>query len=154
VALIAAFYAVWAYADAVTILLAAAMSALGWLTFTAAVRAGAGVLLADAAGALVAALITTLLVRRTSVPGFGLISAALLPLVPGLALYNGLLQLIGPSTAQADPAGGASTLLLALGVALAIGAGASLGTFLGRPIVEQLRRIPFPTRRRNGNGHA
>jgi hypothetical protein len=39
-------------------------------------------------------------------------------------------------------------------VALAIGAGASLGTFLGRPIVEQLRRIPFPTRRRNGNGHA
>src|SRR6185369_16250592 len=154
VALIAAFYAIWAYADAVTILLAAAMSALGWLTYTTAIRAGAGVLLADAAGALMAALITTLLVRRTSVPGFGLISAALLPLVPGLALYNGLLQLVGPSADQADPAGGASTLLRAAGVALAIGAGASLGTFLGRPIVEQLRRIPFPVRRRNGNGHA
>src|SRR5262249_20259419 len=96
VALIAAFYAIWAYADAVTTLLAAAMSALGWLAFTTAVRAGAGVLLANAAGALVAALITTLLVRRTSVPGFGLISAALLPLVPGLAPYNGLLQPVGP----------------------------------------------------------
>jgi uncharacterized membrane protein YjjB (DUF3815 family) len=95
-----------------------------------------------------------LLVRRTSVPGFGLISAALLPLVPGLTLYHGLLQLVGPSTDQADPAGGASTLLRAAGVALAIGAGASLGTFLGRPIVDQLRRIPFPSRWRNGNGHA
>jgi hypothetical protein len=45
-------------------------------------------------------------------------------------------------------------LLRAAGVALAIGAGASLGTFLGRPIVDQLRRIPFPSRWRNGNGHA
>jgi uncharacterized membrane protein YjjP (DUF1212 family) len=147
VALIAAFYAVSAYADAVTTALAAAMSAIGWLTYTTAFGIGAGEILANAAGALLAALLTTLLVRRTSVPGFGLISAALLPLVPGLSLYNGLLQLIGPSTDQADPAGGAATLLRAFGVALGIAAGASLGTFLGRPIVEQLRRIPFPIRR-------
>jgi uncharacterized membrane protein YjjP (DUF1212 family) len=152
VALIAAFFAISAYADAVTILLAASASALGWLAFTTTFQLGAGDVLANAAGALLAALITTLLVRRTSVPGFGLISAALLPLVPGLALYNGLLQLVGPAADQADPAGGASTLLRALGVALGIGAGASLGTFLGRPIVDQLRRIPFPSRRRNGNG--
>ena len=51
--------------------------------------------LADTAGALLAAVLTTLIVRRTHVPGFGLITAALLPLVPGLALYHGLLQLVG-----------------------------------------------------------
>jgi uncharacterized membrane protein YjjP (DUF1212 family) len=150
VALVATFFALWAYADGVTIVLAAAMSALGWLGYTTTFRLGAGYVLANAAGALLAALITTLLVRRTSVPGFGLISAALLPLVPGLSLYNGLLQLVGPATDQADPAGGAASLLRALGIALGIGAGASLGTFLGRPIVEQLRRIPFPSRWRNG----
>jgi uncharacterized membrane protein YjjP (DUF1212 family) len=149
VALIATFYAVWAYSDGVTIALAATMSALGWLGYTTTIRLGAGDVLANATGALLAALITTLLVRRTSVPGFGLISAALLPLVPGLALYNGLLQLVGPA-GQADQSGGASSLLRALGIALGIGAGASLGTFLGRPIVEQLRRIPFPARWRNG----
>jgi uncharacterized membrane protein YjjP (DUF1212 family) len=151
VALIAAFFTLSAYGDFVTIVLAAAMSALGWLAFTTTFRLGAGDVLAYATGALLAALITTLLVRRTSVPGFGLVSAALLPLVPGLALYNGLLQLIGPSSDLADPSGGAASLLRALGIALGIGAGASLGTFLGRPIVEQLRRIPFPSRWRNGH---
>jgi uncharacterized membrane protein YjjP (DUF1212 family) len=151
VALIAAFYAIWAYADGVTIVLAAVISTVGWVAYSATFGLGAGEVLANAAGALLAALITTLLVRRTSVPGFALISAALLPLVPGLALYNGLLQVVGPATDQADPAGGADSLLRALGVALGIGAGASLGTFLGRPIIEQLRRIPFPSRRRNGD---
>lgn len=146
-ALIAAFFALWAYADAITIVLAAVMALLGWLTYTTMRELNAGDILANATGALVAALVTTLLVRRTSVPGFGLISAALLPLVPGLALYNGLLQLVGPSPDTADAAAGGSTLLLAFGVALGIGAGASLGTYLGRPIAEQLRRIPFPRRR-------
>jgi uncharacterized membrane protein YjjP (DUF1212 family) len=146
-ALIAAFFALWAYADAITIVLAAVMALLGWMTYTTMRELNAGDILANATGALVAALVTTLLVRRTSVPGFALISAALLPLVPGLALYNGLLQLVGPSPDTADAAAGGSTLLLAFGVALGIGAGASLGTYLGRPIAEQLRRIPFPRRR-------
>jgi uncharacterized membrane protein YjjP (DUF1212 family) len=148
-ALIAACYALWAYADAITIALAAVMALLGWMTYTTMRELNAGDILANASGALVAALVTTLLVRRTSVPGFGLTSAALLPLVPGLALYNGLLQLVGTSPDTADPSAGGAALLLAFGVALGIGAGASLGTFLGRPIAEQLRHIPF-RRRRNG----
>jgi len=150
-AVIAALFTLWAYADTATIVLAAGMGALGWLAYATAMRVGAGSILAGAAGALLAALVTTLLVRRTSVPGFGLISAALLPLVPGLALYNGLLQVVGTTPGTADPAAGGSTLFLAFGVALGIAAGASLGTFLGRPIVDQLRRMPFPSRRR-GNG--
>jgi uncharacterized membrane protein YjjP (DUF1212 family) len=150
-AVIAALFTLWAYADAVTIVLAACMGALGWLGYATVMRVGAGSILAGAAGALLAALVTTLLVRRTSVPGFGLISAALLPLVPGLALYNGLLQVVGTAPGTADPATGGSTLFLAFGVALGIAAGASLGTFLGRPIVDQLRRMPFSSRRR-GNG--
>ena len=55
--------------------------------------------------------------------------------------YNGLLH--GRNSAEtANPSAGGSTLLLALGVALGMAAGATLGTYLGRPIADQLRRIP------------
>lgn len=148
-ALIAAFFAVWAYADVVTTLLAAGMGLVGWAGYTSTIRVGAGEVAANATGALLAALIATLIVRRTSVPGFGLVSAALLPLVPGLALYNGLLQVVGTSPHGGDPATGASTLFLAFNVALGIAAGASLGTYLGRPIIDQLRRIRFRARHRD-----
>ena len=82
-----------------------------------------------------------MVIRRSSIPGFALISAALLPLVPGLSLYNGLLQLVGTMPGHGDPAAGAATLFVAVGVALGIASGATLGTYLGRPIANQLRRI-------------
>lgn len=148
-ALIAALFALSAYADIKTILLAAVMALVGWLGYTSVIQVGAGDVLADTTGALVAAVLTTLIVRRTHVPGFGLISAALLPLVPGLLLYRGLLQVVGPAPGAANQAAGGATLLLALGVAVGIGAGASLGTYLGRPLVDQLRLI---TRSRNHRG--
>jgi uncharacterized membrane protein YjjP (DUF1212 family) len=148
VGLIAAFYCLSAYADLVTIVLAAGMGLVAWLGFTSTMRIGAGEVVADTVGALLAAVLTTVIVRRTHVPGFGLITAALLPLVPGLTLYHGLLQLVGTGPGAADPAAGASTLLHALGVAVGIGAGASLGIFLGRPFADQLRRrINFRTRK-------
>jgi len=150
--LIAALFALSSYADAVTILLAAGMSLVSWLGFHSAVQVGAGAVLANTTGALLAATLTTLIVRRTYVPGFGLISAALLPLAPGLTLYHGLLQLVGTAPGAADPAAGSATLLRALGVAVGIGAGASLGTFLGRPISDQVRRITSRTRRRSRRG--
>jgi uncharacterized membrane protein YjjP (DUF1212 family) len=150
VGLIAALFALSSYADILTILLAATMSLTGWLGYTSMIRVGAGDLLADTVGAALAAVLATLIVRRTRVPGFGLISAALLPLVPGLQLYRGLLQIVGPIRGAANQAAGMSTLLLALGVALGIGAGASLGTYLGRPLVDQLRLITRSRGGRNG----
>ncbi len=150
VGLIAALFALSVYADIVTIVLAAAMALIAWLGYTSMMRVGAGDVLADTAGALLAAVLTTLMVRRTHVPGFGLISAALLPLVPGLLLYRGLLQVVGPAPGTADQAAGGATLLLALGAAVGIGAGASLGTYLGRPIVDQLRLITRSRSRRRG----
>ena len=150
VAVIATLFALSAYADVVTILLAAVMALIGWAGFTAVMRIGAGDIPAYTVAALVAATLTTLMVRRTSVPGFGLITAALLPLVPGLALYRGLLQLVGTTPGAADAATGSATLLHALGVAVGIGAGASLGVYLGRPIVDQVRRMTFRNRHRTG----
>jgi uncharacterized membrane protein YjjP (DUF1212 family) len=148
VGLIAALYALSSYADVVTIFLAAGMALVGWLGYTSMVRLGTGDVFADTGGALLAAVLTTLIVRRTHMPGFALISAALLPLVPGLLLYRGLFQIVGPAPGASDQASGGATLLLALGIAVGIGAGASLGTYLGRPIVDQLRLITRSRRAR------
>jgi uncharacterized membrane protein YjjP (DUF1212 family) len=140
--LTSAFFALWAYADLATIGLAGAMGLLGWAGYALMIYVGANEIPANTIGAFVAALASTLLIRRSSIPGFGLVSAALLPLVPGLALYNGLLQVVGTPSEAANPGAGGATLFLAFGVALGLAAGATLGTYLGRPIADQLRRIP------------
>jgi uncharacterized membrane protein YjjB (DUF3815 family) len=146
--LISAFFALWVYADLATIGLAGAMGLLGWAGYALMIYFGSTEVPANTLGAFVAGLASTLLIRRTTIPAFGLVSAALLPLVPGLSLYNGLLQVVGTSPETANPSEGGSTLLVALGVALGIAAGATLGTYLGRPIADQLRHIPTRRRRR------
>lgn len=140
-ALLAAMYVLTVFGDLVTILLGAVMAVISWFAYASLVNLGVAAVPADTGAAMLAALVITLVLRRTHAPGFGLITAAILPLVPGLAIYQGLLQLVGTHPAAADPAEGAATLLHALGVAVGIGAGASLGTYLGRPIVQQMRRI-------------
>jgi uncharacterized membrane protein YjjP (DUF1212 family) len=117
--LICASFAVWAYADLATIALAAVIGLLGWAGYTATAAVGAGEVPANALGALAAAFVATLLIRRSSIPGFALVSAAILPLVPGLSLYNGLLQLTGTSPGSGDLAAGVGTLLLAVSIASA-----------------------------------
>jgi uncharacterized membrane protein YjjP (DUF1212 family) len=151
--LTSAFFALWAYADLATIGLAGAMGLLGWAGYASMIYVGSTEVPANTVGAFVAALASTMLIRRTSIPAFGLVSAALLPLVPGLSLYNGLLQVVGTSPEGANPSAGGATLLVALGVALGLAAGATLGTYLGRPIADQLRRIPTrPSRWRRPSG--
>ena len=147
-ALTSGLFALWAYADLTTTALSAATGLLGWAGYTLMIRDGAAEVPANAIGALAAALAATLIVRRTNIPGFALISAALLPLVPGLSLYNGLLEIVGTTSAPANTSAGSSTLGLAVSVALGIAAGASLGTYLGRPLADQMRRIRNHTHRR------
>jgi uncharacterized membrane protein YjjP (DUF1212 family) len=145
--LIAVMFAISAYADAVTIALSAAISLIGWAVYSEALQLGLAAVPANTVAALVAALLISVIVRRTQVPGFGLVTAALLPLVPGLAIYRGLLQLVGTEPGAGNASTGGATLLLALGVALGIGGGASLGTYLGRPLAATVRRITFRSRR-------
>ncbi|MCL2653957.1 MAG: threonine/serine exporter family protein, partial [Propionibacteriaceae bacterium] len=93
-------------------------------------------------GALLAAVVVTMLVRRTSKPGFAIVNGALIGLVPGMRVYNGLLQMVGTNVVPADPSQGASALMVAAGVALALAAGASLGIYIGRPVGDRIMRLP------------
>ena len=138
---ISAAFALSAYAGLETVVLAGLMGALGWAGYLGMVALGFAEVPANAAGALLAAFVATIVARRSRTPGFGLIAAAILPLVPGLSLFNGLLQAVGTLGQPEDLATSGVTLLQALGVAVGIAAGATLGTYLGRPVKEQLRRI-------------
>jgi uncharacterized membrane protein YjjP (DUF1212 family) len=138
---ISAAFALSAYAGLVTVVLAGLMGALGWAGYFGMVTLGFQEVPANAAGALLAAFVATIIARRSRTPGFALIAAAILPLVPGLSLFTGLLQAVGTLGQPSDLAASSVTLLQALGVAVGIAAGATLGTYLGRPVQEQLRRI-------------
>jgi uncharacterized membrane protein YjjP (DUF1212 family) len=138
---ISAAFALSAYAGLTTVVLSGVMGALGWAGYLGVVALGFGEVSANAAGSLLAAVVATIIARRSRTPAFALIAAAILPLVPGLSLFTGLLQAVGTSAQPGDLAASGVTLLQALGVAVGIAAGATLGTYLGRPVKAQLRRI-------------
>ena len=141
--LTAVLWAVSNFANRRTIVVTALVTILGWGTYSLALFLGTSQVMAFFAGPMVAALVTTILVRRFwQIPSFGVINAMGIPFVPGLTLYLGLIQLVGSSSAEPDPSKGAATLGTAAAIALAISAGASLGVFFGRPVSEKLMLIP------------
>jgi uncharacterized membrane protein YjjP (DUF1212 family) len=139
--LISLSFAVYCFADAATAALTALVGLVGYATYAALVDAGTSEIVANTTAALAVGGLATLLVRGTDAPGFGMESGALLPLVPGLALLNGLLEMTGGDPANPAIVAGGRSLFLALLVALGIAAGATLGTYLGRPVNDQLRRL-------------
>lgn len=81
----------------------------------------------------------TMIARFWRTPSWSLIMAGIVPLVPGLTLYNALLQMVeGTSAGTAAP--GSIALLNAVLIALAIASGASFGIFVGRPMRRTLVR--------------
>ena len=69
---------------------------------------GFGEVTANAAEALLAAFAATLIARKFLAPNFALIAAAILPLVPGLSLFTGLLQAVESGTEPGDLAAAVS----------------------------------------------
>ena len=81
---ISAAFALSAYAGLISVVLSGLMGALGWAGYLGMVTLGFGEVTANAAGALLAAFVATIVARRFRTPNFALIAAAILPLVPGL----------------------------------------------------------------------
>lgn len=102
---------------------------------------------ASGVAAIFVGLIAALLSRVWRTPSAGIIAAGIIPLVPGLALYNGLMQLINYPPGDPDFYKGLGTLFNALAIALAVAAGASFGSMIGRPLHQKITHhrnlIPF-----------
>ncbi len=92
---------------------------------------------ASGVAAVFIGLIATIFSRRWRTPSTGIVAAGILPLVPGLALFNGLMLLSNnpPSDPLFDL--GMATLFTAIATALAIAVGASFGSMLARPLHHQ-----------------
>lgn len=88
---------------------------------------------ASGVAALLASFVGVLIAHNLHVPSVAVTTAAIVPLVPGGAVFYGLLGLV-----HADPVsaagGGAASLVLAASVGIGLAAGASLGIYLGTPV--------------------
>jgi uncharacterized membrane protein YjjP (DUF1212 family) len=82
----------------------------------------------------------TLFSRLWRTPSNALMNAGIVPLVPGLTLYNGLFQLVGNSTNTYSFDQGILVLFNAILIALAIASGVTLGHLVARPIRRSMVR--------------
>ena len=93
---------------------------------------------ASGVAAILVGIAASTLSRVWRTPSVGIIAAGIIPLVPGLALYNGLMQLINYPPGDPLFARGLGTLFTALATALSIAAGATFGSMIGRPIRQKI----------------
>ena len=136
---VSGMFAIAAYAGARTVIYSTATGGLGWVAYLGATGLGMGPVAASAVAALIAGFLSQVVAGRLRVPALGLSTAALVPLLPGLAVYRGLFEIVqrAPGTGLTT---GLTTLLGAAGVGMGLAAGVSLGTFLARPMRAELDR--------------
>lgn len=133
-AMISGGYALNMQTRAIGIGCAASLGALAWFITIAATEVEINKIIANGIAAITVGAIAAAIAQRTKTPSTALITAGIVPLVPGLALYNGLMQLVGnPAISATSIDAAVMTLLEATTIALTIAAGASLGNIIVRP---------------------
>ena len=139
-------WAVSGYADARALALAALAGGTGSAVNALALAAGAGPLTAAGAAALVVGFMAEGTAWRWGVPGLVVSICGIVPLLPGLATYRAIFTLVGGGTSA-----GLGLLVEALGTALALAAGVTLGEFCSTPLRREFDRVERRVRRRSLN---
>ena len=111
------------------------LGALAEFLFVAALAGGFGLVGASAASALGVGLLAAVAARIVRTPPLVIMVTALVPLVPGLTLFRGLLQL-----SEGD-INGLLALLTAAGIAMALAAGALLSQYVVQIVWGPARRL-------------
>ena len=109
----------------------------GWWISRLAMSFGFDIVTASGIAAAVIGLFAVLTSRLWKFPSLAIIAAGIVPLVPGLSLYNGLMGVVlyPPNSVNFLPALAILARASLIGVAVAIGA--SFGNIVGRPIRRQ-----------------
>lgn len=128
--IIAASFALGNHARLPGVFIAGISGFLGYYAFLVSDDAGLSTVSAYAFAGIVVGFVATLISRAWQMPSLAMINASIVPLVPGLTLYNGLMGLAAPATAGA---GSTDLLLRAILISVAIAGGASFGALVGRP---------------------
>ncbi|WP_353987806.1 threonine/serine ThrE exporter family protein [Ruicaihuangia caeni] len=138
-AALAVCFGVWAQLPPRSFPLAALLSLIGWVLFGVAIDRAVDPVWASGIAAVVIGLASPVAAQLVRVPSWILASVAIVPLLPGVALYRGLF-----AGADGDVGTGMLLLLSALGTALVLASGITLGQYL----TAALLRGPFKLRSR------
>jgi len=125
-------------------LIAALTGAGAWLASDSLLALGAAPLMASAAPALVIGLLGEALSDRMRIPAVVTTACGIVPLLPGLTLYRGVLDL----TSGGDPASGIELLLQAGMIAVGLAGGVTLGRIAYRRLRTPVVRAVAPVRAR------
>ncbi|MGO2933624.1 threonine/serine ThrE exporter family protein [Microbacterium sp.] len=96
---------------------------------------------ASAIGALLASFIGIITARGVHVPSVAVTTAAIVPLVPGTAVFRGLLGVVDSDGTAEGMLDGIGPLVLAASIGIGLAAGASLGLYLGTPLRATLATV-------------
>lgn len=132
-----------------------ALGALGWLGWFAVGDMLGGPASAGAfAGALLASLVGSLLAGRLRVPSVAVTTAAIIPLVPGAAVFRGLLGVVQAGSDVTHLMTAFDALFGAGMIGIALASGATLGIFLGAPLRARIagRRVTLRSAARPVSG--
>lgn len=110
------------------------LSVVAWTGFLAASALGFDVAAASGVGAFLGSVVGVTLAFRLHVPSVAITTAAILPMVPGAAVFRGLLSIVESGEDTTVLLNGFTTLTLAATVGIALAVGASLGIYLGQPL--------------------
>lgn len=140
-ALIAIAVAVFNGAGLRIVVVSAALSLIAWLAYLVAGAIGFETAAASGVGAFAGSFVGILLAYRLHVPSVAITTAAILPMVPGAAVFRGLLSIVESDDSAAFLLNGFITLVSAgvIGVSLAVGA--SLAIYLGQPVRASLNSV-------------
>ncbi|SDS08434.1 threonine/serine exporter family protein [Agrococcus carbonis] len=141
VAVIAVTVAVWNGAGVRTIAVSAVLAGIAWSGYTAATLAGFDPIVGSGIGALAASFVGILVAHRLHVPSIAVTTAAIVPLVPGSAVFRGLLELVESDGTAESLVLGVATLVGAGAIGLALASGASLGLVLGAPVRDSVESV-------------
>jgi uncharacterized membrane protein YjjP (DUF1212 family) len=138
----AAAAAVASYAPLRAALAAGAAGATGSLLFYGLQLIEVGNVESSFLAAVAIGLAGAIIGRRVGVPPLVIDMAGIIPLVPGMALFRGFVELV-----QGNQAAGFDSLGVATATALALGAGVVIGPLLARSIRRELARYAIRLRR-------
>ncbi|PTT23163.1 hypothetical protein DBR36_00315 [Microbacterium sp. HMWF026] len=140
-AVIAIAVAVFNGAGARIVMVSAALSLVAWAGYLAATGVGFEVAAASGVGAFVGSFAGIVVAYRLHVPSVAITTAAILPLVPGAAVFRGLLGIVESGEDPAVLMTGVTTLAGAATIGIALAVGASLGIYLGQPVRATLSSV-------------
>ncbi|WP_150958596.1 threonine/serine ThrE exporter family protein [Microbacterium testaceum] len=140
-AIIAIAVAVYNGAGARIVVVSAALSLVAWAGYVAATGVGFEVAAASGVGAFIGSFAGIVVAYRLHVPSVAITTAAILPLVPGAAVFRGLLGIVESGDDPAVLMTGVTTLAGAATIGIALAVGASLGIYLGQPVRATLSSV-------------